>query len=158
MRATAAIGMVALAGSLAAVPSGTVGAAVAHAGAALEVTATRTWKTVGYGGVAISVPRPWGVEFDDPCPPGDSVTLGKPAGTFYCPFVSGSTTTVTFTPVPVGGDAAGERVPPLHIRGLTVYPQTSGSATLWVVPSVGIEVAATGPLATSLLRTLRPLT
>lgn len=124
---------------------------------ARDVARTAGTKPVGYGSLAITVPRSWAVAYGDPCPRVDTVVIDPPSAVYYCPSVSSSVTTVFFSSVPIGtGGGAGGDV--IHVHGLTVHVQPgSPSDATWDLPAVGVQIRAIGPRGVAVLHTLHPL-
>jgi hypothetical protein len=117
---------------------------------------TAGWVPVDYGNVQVSVP-PGAVIGSNACPdPSVPVTvhLGRqPTGVFNCPLEPAGGTTVTLESLPAGTSTSG--LPAHTVNGIKEFSNFGSPATAEeLVPSLGVEVQASGPLASPFLLTL----
>jgi hypothetical protein len=116
------------------------------------------WKTDTYGKVAISVPGTWQVKRDTNWPntaaPG-ALLLGYPKTPEFCPEYRSTVSDVALINPPGAASWSVAREKPEMINGVEVYPGFGSPAALeWMVPSLGIEIIGTGPLADTIVSTL----
>jgi hypothetical protein len=117
---------------------------------------TATWVPINFGDVQVSVPS-GAVIGSSGCPdPTATVTihLGRqPAGVFGCPFEPVGVTTLTLESLPTGRSTSG--LAAHTVNGVKVFSNFgSPAAAQELVPSLGVEVQASGPLASRVLGTL----
>jgi hypothetical protein len=114
------------------------------------------WRSYAYGGVMISVPKSWAVKHNTNCPntsaPG-ALLLGYPKVLDFCADYQYSSSFVaihsSMGAIPPSGG-------PVTVNGLEVDVGVGSPTRLeWSVPSLGLEVSASGPQAGRILHTLR---
>jgi hypothetical protein len=139
-------------------PIGTITTSVPAA-----VAVPKGWKTDTDGQAAISVPASWAVTRHSNCPdaaaPG-TLLLGYPQPLEYCPGYRSMMSYVALIDPADGADGGGSwsvaRQKPEMINGVEVYPGFGSPAALeWMAPSLGLEIIGTGPMAESIVATLR---
>ena len=116
---------------------------------------TAGWVPVDYGNIQVSVP-PEAVIGSNGCPdPSVPVTvhLGRqPAGVLNCPLEPAGGTTVTLESLPAGTPTSG--LAAHTVNGIKEFSNFGSPATAQVlVPSLGAEAQASGPLASRVLGT-----
>jgi hypothetical protein len=120
------------------------------------VSIPKGWKSYAYGGVTVSVPKIWIVKHDTNCPntsaPG-SVLLGYPKVPEFCPYYKDSVSYVAIhrsagATSPSGGPVKVD-CPPVEV-GFGSPPSLNCS-----IPSLGLQVTASGSEAERILHTLR---
>ena len=117
---------------------------------------TAGWVPVDYGNAQVSVP-PGAVISSNGCPdPGAPVTvhLGRqPAGVFNCPLEPAGVTVVTLESLPAGWSTSG--LAAHAVNGIEEFSKVNDVVEAEeLVPSLGVEVQASGPLASRVLGTL----
>ncbi len=117
------------------------------------------WLPVAYGDAQLSVPADWRLERSEGCPGAGGaaglVSLGTPPpGTFSCPAELAAASSLLIEPlVSPGLSSSGQK--PVVVNGIEVYAQfgAPGSGG-YQVPSLGVQVEASGPLSARILATL----
>ena len=139
----------------------TTASAAARPLPAVDLSATPAgWVPVADADAQISVPSKWWVFY----PGGDWCNGASEPGSVYLatlalpmPTCAQSTPNAVFVRPIVPGDHAVESPPPHHVNGLLVW-NLEGSPTAqggsYLVPSLGVVVTATGPLARRVLATI----
>ncbi len=118
------------------------------------------WQTVTDGGVAISVPMSWTLAYLQACP-NDRVgtlvigTAPPSAPRLFCPMVA---TTPAPRFVHLGkmtrhSTSSGGRA--RVVNGLRLCAVRGSGGRAWTIPSLHLEVSASGPGTTAVVRTLR---
>lgn len=118
------------------------------------------WQTVTYGGAAISVPKSWTLAYLQACPNNRVGTLvvgtaPPSAPALFCPMVA---TTPRPRVVHLGKMARRSTPRGGHARvvnGLRLYPVRGTGGRAWTIPSLHLEVSASGPGTTAVVRTVR---
>jgi hypothetical protein len=118
------------------------------------------WKPHTYGKIVIAAPSNWAVKHGTNCPnapaPG-ALLLGLPAVLSYCAEYQYPKSVVTVSHLNSNGTTTS--VPggqqPVIINGIPVYLGFGSPATLqWTVPSLNIQITATGPNSSRVAHTL----
>jgi hypothetical protein len=120
------------------------------------VSIPKGWNSYTYGEVKISVPKSWAVKHNTNCPntsaPG-VLLLGFPKVLENCPEYQYSTSVVAVY------DSVGtitQTGNPIKVNGLTVDVSFGSPKQLeWTVPSLGLQVTASGSEGERILHTLR---
>jgi hypothetical protein len=118
---------------------------------------TSGWVPVDYGNVQVSVPA-GAVIGSNGCSNSRApvtVHLGRqPAGVFNCPFEPVGVTTVTLESLPAGTSTSG--LAAHTVNGIKEFSRVLGNPDeiTELVPSLGVEVQASGPLASRVVGTL----
>ena len=116
------------------------------------------WVPVDYGNAQVSVPANWNISFDGGCPsPADGkVLLGQTGDWAHCsPEASQGDSVYIATTSQTRGTGT-----PIVVNGITAYRYEGGekftdvASSVWLVPSLGVELILTGPLSTKILQTL----
>ncbi len=134
-------------------------------------SSAKAWEPLAYGDAEIATPATWPVVYPgtDVCGPtgaGGVVLLGPFGAASWCgPNTAAPAGTppppnlVRLGPLPTGAGPSSGSHPSMTINGIPVYEsvlhgQTSGTA--YSVPSLGVELIASGPLAPRVIGSLAP--
>ena len=117
------------------------------------------WVPVAYKDAQISIPASWFVLYRTaPClvdkpsgqAPSGEAFVNPLRGIYFCTHAVLPQTVVWLKAIPTNARGGAPKV----INGITVYPYPAGQMGSYLVPSLGVEITATGRLARRVLRTL----
>ncbi|MFZ0665562.1 MAG: hypothetical protein WAM97_07385 [Acidimicrobiales bacterium] len=132
---------------------------------AVDVSVTPAgWTPVDFGNLQLSVPSSWKISTTPSTTPGCPTTGGGivVVSGIIGPACTTQTNSVSIDPVPdkvvTGGHLPGYGRPEM-INGIKAYPIVGGADApvaghLWAVPSLGVDLTITGPLASRVLHTI----
>lgn len=126
-----------------------------------SVSIPRGWKTYTYLSAAISVPNNWVVRHGTNCPDGQApgtLLLGFPKVLENCTLIPASISYVAVTTLPSGNRYRSPPFAPtpVMVNGIPIYQGFGSPGSLvWAAPTLGVQVAGTGPDTLMILHTLR---
>ena len=117
------------------------------------------WKTLTFGQASISVPPRWAVKHNTNCPttdaPGALLLGGAPTS---CPAYRSGLNAVSVTTIPADVRAGSPPTGAVSrtVNGVPIWVQFGSPISLvWLAPSLGVEISASGSQASRILQTLR---